>query len=125
MALRFREYAICKPSQQSDAYITTIVPTISDGLAAITSANELILVNRANLQAGEVLCFSNVPAALTCLVVASDGSRVTCASSDGTVATFDVRSRARVAQFNVGRPMDHSYRVRYRPDTMQASQSLH
>lgn len=102
MSLIYKQQWCCSPSATSDAYIYAIAPVIDTGIAAITSADELLIVDGSNLQSNQVLKFQNAPKRLTCLATADDGNTILCAGSDGFVATFDVRSRKRTAEYNIG-----------------------
>lgn len=105
MSQTFLEVASCAPSQKADSYIYAIAPTTSNGLAAITSADELLLVDLQNLQIANPLYFAHVPVGLTSMVTGDqDGTSIICAGRDGATATFDVRSQKRTSHFTQGRP---------------------
>jgi hypothetical protein len=99
-----QEQASCTPSQTPDSYIYALAPVASNGIAAITSADELLLLDRQSLQTASPLYFSDVPAGVTCMVTSNaEGSSIICAGRDGVIATFDTRSQKRTAQFNQGK----------------------
>ncbi len=98
----YQPAATCSPSVKADSYIYSIVPTSSNGLAAITSADELVLLDRATLQ--KVSAFNGVPTGVTCLQQGDKGGHILlCSGRDGSVASFDVRSKAMVSQFKLGK----------------------
>lgn len=87
-----------------NAYIYTIIPTIENGLVAITSANELLVLDRQNLTTSPILRIDDLPARLSCLVSGDDvGRTVMCSGGDGVVATYDVRSQTQICRFKIGR----------------------
>ncbi|KAK4943792.1 hypothetical protein LTR10_016695 [Elasticomyces elasticus] len=99
----YREVGSCAPSRHNDVYIFSIAPLARDGLAAITSANELLLLqDRGNLGTSSVSVLSDCPEGVTSLVVADAGQTAFCAGSDGHVAVYDYRSRAKAAEFRLG-----------------------
>ena len=103
----YQPAATCSPSAKVDSYIYSIVPTSSNGLATITSADELVLLDRATLQ--NVSAFDSVPTGVTCLQQGDkDCHTLLCSGRDGFVATFDVRSKERISQFKLGKryPLD-------------------
>lgn len=103
MSQTLGEVASCSPSRTADSYIYTIAPTTSNGLAAITSADELLLVDLQNLQLANALYFADVPTGLTTMVMGDyEGTSIICAGRDGTIATFDVRSQKRASHFKQG-----------------------
>ena len=103
MSQAFGEVASCSPSRKADSYIYTIAPTTSNGLAAITSADEMLLVELQSLQAGNALYFADVPVGLTTMVLGDhEGTSIICAGRDGSIATFDVRSQKRASHFKQG-----------------------
>jgi hypothetical protein len=96
-----QEQASCAPSQKPDSYIYALAPIASNGIAAITSADELLLLDRQNLQTATPLYFSDVPTGVTCMVPSdAEGTSIICAGRDGVIATFDTRSQKKTAQFN-------------------------
>lgn len=104
MSKIYRSLASCSPSEQANSYIYAIVPIAGSGLAAITSANELVLLDRQNLSNSPVLRLSDVPRNVNCLVPADgEGNLILCSGGDGSAATYDVRSRSRVGHIKTGR----------------------
>lgn len=104
MPVRYDRVAALSPSKSSDAYIYSLVATHGHGLVANTSADEVVLVDRQTLAASPVEFFDDPPKGLTSLI-SSDvgGQEIVCAGSDGLVASYDVRSRKKVAQFKLGK----------------------
>lgn len=99
----YRSFAGVAPSRTDNAYIYNLVPTDQDGLAAITSANELVIVDRHRLAADHVIHCTGIPNGSSCLVLGDDkGQTLCCAGSDGTVATIDVRTQMSVSSFKTG-----------------------
>lgn len=105
MLRTYRELASCAPSQQHDVYIYAIAPLVGNALAAITSADELVLLPRDTLSASNASRVKNVPQGLTSLVTTDGGTTAVCAGNDGVIAVFDVRMQSRAAQFLAGKPV--------------------
>ena len=103
MLQTYQQLAGCAPSRHEDVYVFAIAPVANRGLAAITSADELLLLNRDRLNALDVARFQGVPIGVTSLVVADQGITAICAGSDGTAAVFDLRTGSSIAHFNSGR----------------------
>ncbi|KAK5082145.1 hypothetical protein LTR05_007288 [Lithohypha guttulata] len=100
MSAKYQSYAAIAPSQTDNAYIFALVPTIENGLAAITSASELLLVNRENLSSSQVVRIQGAPSGTNCLALGDDqGSSVLCSGTDGTVTAFDLRSQNKAFEF--------------------------
>ncbi|EHY58670.1 hypothetical protein HRR83_007392 [Exophiala dermatitidis] len=106
MSRTYHQRASCAPSQQHDVYIYAIAPLIGNGLAAITSADELIFLPRDTLNVAGVSRLKHTPHELTSLVVTDGGSTAICAGGDGVVALFDVRTQSRTAEFRTGKPVN-------------------
>lgn len=98
----YREASACFPSQEKDVYIFTIVPLVEGVIAAITSADELALLQAATLQTTKIYTPKDGLQALTSLVSADEGSSAICGGSDGTVTVFDIRAPRLSAQFKTG-----------------------
>jgi len=99
----YQPYAGIAPSRDDNAYILALVPTIANGLAAITSANELFIVDR-NLASAQSRSLDNAPNGTNCLVSGDfQGQTVLCSGTNGNVATFDVRSQREVSRIEIGR----------------------
>ncbi|OCT47725.1 putative WD repeat-containing protein [Cladophialophora carrionii] len=96
----------CAPSSREDVYVFAIAPVTNRGLAAITSADELLLLNRDSLDQSDVGRLQGAPVGLTSLVVADQGTAVICAGGDGAVTVFDLRTRSRAAQFKSEKPVN-------------------
>lgn len=103
MSQTFGEVASCAPSRKKDAYIYAIAPTTSNGLAAITSADELLLIDVQNLQSATPFYFADVPIGLTSMIIGNQAeTSIICTGRDRTTATFDVRSQKRTSYFTQG-----------------------
>jgi hypothetical protein len=99
----FGEVASCAPSHKADSYIYTIAPTASTGLAAITSADELLLLDTQHLQNASAISFPDVPSGVTSMVVGDQEAwSVVCCGRDGITATFDLRSQKITSHFKQG-----------------------
>ena len=99
----FRPIATCSPSSVDGSYIYSIVPTSNNGLAVISSSDELVLLDRARL--GQIFGIGtpHVPTGVTCLQPGDEGGNVViCAGRDGSAVSFDVRSKARVSNVKLG-----------------------
>ena len=103
MSAKYQPYAAIAPSETDNAYIFALVPTVENGLAAITSASELLLVNRENLSSSQVVRIQGAPSGTNCLALGDDqGSSVLCSGTDGTVTAFDLRSQNKAFEFKIG-----------------------
>jgi len=102
MSQIYLEAATCSPSQKSDVYVFTIIPLAEAGIAAITSADELVLLHAATLQTATIFTPKDGLKGLTSLVSADDGTSPICAGTDGVVTIFDIRTSRPSAQFNTG-----------------------
>jgi hypothetical protein len=99
----FGEIASCAPSRRGDSYIYTIAPTASNGLAAITSADELLVLDLQSLQNANALQFADVPVGVTSMVIEDqERTSVICAGRDGTTTIFDLRIQKRTSHFKQG-----------------------
>ncbi|KAH0845514.1 WD domain protein [Fonsecaea pedrosoi] len=102
----YQPLASCAPSTHEDVYIFAIAPVAGRGLAAITSADELLLLDRDNLAVSNPVGIQGVPHRLSSLVVDEQGTSLICAGDDGTVAIFDVRTQSSVAHFKSAKPVN-------------------
>lgn len=102
---RFSPFASLAPSRTSDTYITSIVPTAGNGLAAITSAvGETLLIDRESLASTSIIRLEGSARFLTCLTRGdAEGQSIVCSDANGVVATFDVRSQKEVSKFKLGK----------------------
>ena len=99
----FRPIATCSPSSVDSSYIYSIVSTSNNGLAVISSSDELILLDRASLRQAFSVGVPQVPKGVTCLQPCNNnGNIVSCAGRDGAVVSFDVRSQTRVSNVKLG-----------------------
>ncbi|KIW87335.1 uncharacterized protein Z519_11971 [Cladophialophora bantiana CBS 173.52] len=101
----YQQLASCAPSQHEDVYILAIAPVAGRGLAAITSADELLLLNTDDLAGSNPVGLQGVPRGLSSLAVEDQGTTLICAGNDGTVAIFDIRTQSSVAQFKLNKPV--------------------
>lgn len=101
---RFQSFANLAPSRSSDAYITSIIPIAGNGLAAITSVvGETLLIDRENLAPSGIIRLEESLRFLTCLTQGdSQGQAIICSDTNGTVATFDIRTQKKVSSFKLG-----------------------
>lgn len=103
MSQAYQPYAAVAPSRANNAYIYQLVQTVGNGLAAITSEDEVIVVDRESLSANQTIFFDRPPAGTNCLVSGdATGQILICSGTDGHVVTYDVRSQRRVSQFSSG-----------------------
>ena len=75
---------------------------MGSSVAAITSADELLLVDAAKMTSSPVLYFDHVPSGLTSLCTSDNGRVLYCAGTSGAVGCFDVRSSSRTGGFAIG-----------------------
>lgn len=103
MSRLYQSVGSIAPSRTDNAYIFQLVQTIENGLAAITSADELVVVDRSNLAAGQIISFESPPTGANCLVSSDvSGQSLLCSGTDGNVALYDVRSQRRASHFRIG-----------------------
>ena len=103
MSRIYQQVAVCAPSQHADVYIFAIAPITNRGLAAITSADELLFLDRDGLDKANVSRLRTVPSGITSLVSADQGQTVICGGSDGKLAVFDLRAESGIAHYSSGR----------------------
>lgn len=101
MARSFVLSASIAPSRTENAYILALASTPANGLAAITSASELLIADRQNLHKDPIRLQQGVPRGTNCLI-AGEGSSLLCSGTDGSVAVFDVRTQDQVSGFQIG-----------------------
>lgn len=102
MSRLYQSYASTSPSKVDNAYILSLVETTGEGLAAITSASELLVIDR-QILAAQATFLQGAPSNTNCLIRNdAQGQSVICSGLDGSVATFDVRSQKKVSQFQIG-----------------------
>jgi hypothetical protein len=98
----FREAASSSPSQAPGSYVYSILPTIGDRLATLTSADELLVLDKTDLQSVSRL-HHEVPKSVSCMTGSENAEQtVVCAGGDGVVAVFDLRTERRVFHFQTG-----------------------
>jgi len=110
MAHTYQSYASTSHSKIDNAYILSLVATFGNGLAAITSSDELFVVDRQNLASAQTVLFKDTPTGISCLVSGDvQGQSLICSGTDGVIATYDLRSQSRISQFKIG--MFHIRRI--------------
>jgi hypothetical protein len=103
MPTSLHETSACSPSKKANCYIYAIAPVSDDGLAATTSADEIILLDRKSLQKTSEF---GLVAEITCLKTDSaNKDRLFVASSTGEISTFDARLKGKSSSFKVDRPV--------------------
>ena len=96
MSKILHQIAACAPSRTAGTYIYSIIPLGSGGLAAITSADELLVLDAQSLSSPHVT-LKNVPTGISCLTKSEqDQNVVICAGRDGVISAFDLRSQTMV-----------------------------
>lgn len=99
----FRPLTTCSPSSANDSYIYSIVPTSNNGIAVISSSDELLLLDRTSLRNVLSLSSPKVPTDVTCLQPGDQaGNWVICAGRDGSIITLDLRSQSTIANIKLG-----------------------
>lgn len=89
--------------EPSGTYVYEIVP-VSDGIAVISSDNNLRLIDPLSLHNQPLQVVQNVHADVTCLKALDPQSSIVCtAGRDGRVSIFDFRSRSKVSEVRTGR----------------------
>lgn len=101
MARMFQSFANSRPSAQADAYIYKIVACEGDTIGAITSADELFLINASTLGSASANRLAAPPSQLSSLVSANDGQILICAGGDD-IRIYDVRTQKHAASFKAG-----------------------
>ena len=97
-----KQAAACSPCAEEYTYIYSIIPVLDASLAAITSADELLVLDRRTLQTTSSPRVSDVLTGVTRLVLGDSDRNVVCAARDGSVATFDLRSGRYISKFKMG-----------------------
>lgn len=91
------------PSEHKDVYIFGITPLANQAMAAITSADELlILQDRSILSTSHVSVVQGAPQGLTSLASSDAGKIAVCAGRDGNVILVDTRTHSTIGQFKTG-----------------------
>ena len=98
----FWEIASTSPSQVRNSYIYSVLPIAQEKLAALTSGDELLFLDKSSLEVAS-RHQNDVPKLVSCMTSYEDAKHVViCAGGDGVVATFDVRIDRRVSEFKIG-----------------------
>ena len=92
----------CKPSVDADAYIYEIAPLPEAKLAAITSANEVLVVDGTRLTTTSISRLDGAPIGITTLSVAQQGRSLYCGGGFGHISHFDVREGTRSGTIDIG-----------------------
>ncbi len=104
MSKVFHEIASNSPSQIPDSYVYSILPIEGERLAALTSGDELLFLDKSDLQTVS-RHQDDVPKLVSCMAGCEDKKNVViCAGGDGLVAIFDIRADQQVSQFHIGQP---------------------
>ena len=96
----YEDLSSCKPSLTDNTYVLKILPSAGNGITAITSADELLVVDAKTLASSAVLRIDNPGRGLTCLTSDATGQHVFCGGADGVVS-FDVRSQQRTCKLQL------------------------
>jgi hypothetical protein len=105
MPALFGEAASTSPSHVHGSYIYSVLPVAGTRLASITSADELLFLDKASLAAVS-RHHDDVPGSVSCMTGCDNAENVVvCAGGDGVVAMFDVRNDQRVSHFKIGGPL--------------------
>ncbi|KIW11358.1 hypothetical protein PV08_10658 [Exophiala spinifera] len=93
------------PSAQKDVYIFAVTPLVDQALAAISSADELLILrDRGALDTSPVSAVPGVPQGVTSLVSSDAGRIAVCAGRDGNVILVDTRAHTTAGHFKTGKP---------------------
>jgi hypothetical protein len=102
MLEQFQETLSSSPSRSPGSFIYSVLPIAGDGLAVLTSADELLFLDKAGLEV-KVRFHDDVPSPVSCMADCENAkNNVICAGADGEVAMFDVRSEKRIFRFKIG-----------------------
>ncbi len=105
MSKTYVQLASCSPSAHDNTYIYQTVATIDDRLAAITSRDEILVVDGASLNSAAVLRLHGAPKGLTTLSAGDHGRSLYCGDSAGYVSCFDIRTATKTGSFSIGQSM--------------------
>ena len=97
----YRESLSCSPSQTPGNYVYSVLPAERDKLVALTSADELVLLDKSRLTVIN-RNHDQIPRAVSCMTGCANAENlVICAGRDGVV-TLDLRTMAKVSHFGTG-----------------------
>jgi hypothetical protein len=98
----FGEIASCSPSQVEGSYIYSVLGIAGDRLAALSSADDILLLDPAGLKVtGRI--HDGVSRNASCMTNCENAKDIViCAGGDGVVALFDVRTERRASSFKLG-----------------------
>lgn len=102
MSRTYMPVSSCSPSGQDNAYIYKILPSVDHSVAAITSFDEVLVIDRTQLESAPVLRFDGAPKALTALTSGDHGRSLYCAGAKGDIACYDVRIGKRTGDIKIG-----------------------
>lgn len=78
---------------------------VGDKLAVLTSADELLVLDKAGLEL-TARFHDDMPRSVSCMTGCENAKNIViCAGSDGVVATFDLRAEGRLSHFKIGRSL--------------------
>jgi hypothetical protein len=98
----FWEVLSSSPSQVPGSYIYSVLPIEGNGLAALTSADEIVFLDKSGLHTVSTH-HDDVPRLASCMTGCENAENVViCAGGDGVVAMFDVRTESRLSHFKIG-----------------------
>jgi hypothetical protein len=102
MSTTYVQLSSCRPSADANAYIYQIAPLAEGRLAAITSADEVLVVDESQTGSTPVSRFKGVPEGLTTLSVDDQGRNLYCGDRHGHVSQFDVRAGGKTGTIDIG-----------------------
>ena len=102
MSRTYVQLASCNPSAHDNTYVYHIAASLDNLLAAITSKDEVLVVDGAYLSSTAVSRLNGAPKGLTTLTAADHGRSLYCGDSAGYVSCFDVRTASKTGSFSVG-----------------------
>ena len=102
MARIYQQTASYTLSKLAGNYVYDIKPAVNGSLAAITSEDKLVVVNRSSLSQSVEWKNNGIPAGVMCLDVVDNGTTAVTAGRDGKVVLCDIRAKKLVHKFNIG-----------------------
>jgi hypothetical protein len=91
----------CTPSTAVDPYIVKILRVINNGIAAMSSADELLILDCSDFRPQLTAKLTDPGVDLTSLAVDRTGQRLFCGGSEGVVSVFDIRTQKRISRISV------------------------
>jgi WD40 repeat protein len=111
MTTLYKQLKSCKPSQADDAYILKILPSTGKGIAAITSSDELLVIDATNFESTTPLRLEDPGKGVTSLTSDNEGNHFFCGGADGVVSCFDMRSQRKVAKLEISQSARFQNRI--------------